>query len=85
MTLHLCFGSYQGKEQTLFILHLADKYDINSNLLHPSNTMMSFMSIESFTLLTEFVQMWTQIDYDQHAVSTPANVNVIPEVITAGE
>ena len=35
------------------------------------------------TLLTEFVQ--TDVNSDWHAVLTPANVNVIWDVITAGE
>ena len=41
---------YQGKH----CLYTISLVDINSNLLDPSNTLML---IESFTLLTEFVQM----------------------------
>ena len=69
------------KGQTLFVLHLVDRYDINSNLLHPSNTLMWLMSIECFTLLADLFRLKS----DWHAELTPANVNVIWDVITAGE
>ena len=48
---YLCFGFLPG--QTLFLYYIS-LVDINSNLLRPSDNLMS---IESFTLLTEFVQM----------------------------
>ena len=41
---------------------------------------MWLMSIECFTLLTEFVQ--TDVNSDRHDALTPANVNVIGGQIT---